>query len=119
MIIKAEECPCGYGLFIDRYIDNKEGCPACDPELGETPDIRLANYKKIVGWVIPKEVTAEWGRNIRFLPPGSVTLCNANDEEVMCACGKPAETFIAGKEAYIARCNSCMEIVPFEDKLGN
>lgn len=73
-------------------IENKLCCPACDPELGPTSEIRLENYKKLVGWVIPKEVTAEWGGNIRFLPPGSVKLCNAEGDEVTCQCGKPAET---------------------------
>lgn len=46
----AKRCSCGNGYYVDRNIaKEKKGCPACDPELGETLGIRLLNYKMLIG----------------------------------------------------------------------
>lgn len=54
------------------------------------------------------EIECEFGSShpIRF---GIGILCNSEGEEVLCKCGKPSETAIMGKSAYVARCNECME----------
>lgn len=50
---------------------------------------------------------AEYGTvgNVAF---AECKLCNADGEEVMCKCGKPASSAFIGQESYVARCNDCM-----------
>lgn len=43
-IIMASKCQCNNGFCVDRYRNGKEMCPACDPKLGNTKEIRLHNY---------------------------------------------------------------------------
>ncbi|MHB1059876.1 MAG: hypothetical protein ACYC0F_18540 [Rhodanobacter sp.] len=54
------------------------------------------------------ELISEYGSSqpIRFANP---KLCNSEGEEILCKCGKPVDTLIAGVNAYVARCNDCME----------
>ncbi len=53
MILKAEKCSCNSNYYIDRKINGKFSCPACDPELGSTVEIRIENYKKLIGHPVP------------------------------------------------------------------
>lgn len=46
--IIPEKCSCGSGYSFDRYIEGKKSCPACDPLLGDTPEQRIAMYKKLI-----------------------------------------------------------------------
>lgn len=41
-------CDCNNGLYFDRYREGKKACPACDKDLGPTPEIRKENYKKLI-----------------------------------------------------------------------
>lgn len=46
--------------------------------------------------------------NVRFLPPGAVTMHDSSGKEVLCKCGKPAGSALIGKKAYIAWCEDCV-----------
>lgn len=42
-------CKCGNGMYQDRHINaDTLGCPACDPELGESVEQRKENYKSLI-----------------------------------------------------------------------
>jgi len=48
------DCTCESGYMKDRYIENLPSCPACDPHLGKTPEIRIQNYKLLISHPVPK-----------------------------------------------------------------
>ncbi len=50
------KCLCGSEYFEDRLINGNKGCPACDPDLGPTPEIRIKNYKILIGTPVPNEI---------------------------------------------------------------
>lgn len=56
---RVKFCPCGHKsrLCVDRFIDNKEACPACDPELGNNPEERIENYKILISTPVPDFVS--------------------------------------------------------------
>lgn len=47
--VTPQKCPCGYGLYNDRVKEGVKRCPACDPDLGNTPEERIELYKKLIG----------------------------------------------------------------------
>lgn len=48
------KCSCGNGFYCDRHIGDRLGCPACDPELGDTPEKRIQNYRILLSTPAPK-----------------------------------------------------------------
>ena len=55
------------------------------------------------------EYVAEFGcaMPIRWLDESNAKFCDANGQQIMCICGKPATSGIMGKDAYVARCSDC------------
>lgn len=47
------------------------------------------------------------GYNVRFLPPLSVKIYDADGNVINCRCGKPAVSAAMGKEAFVAWCEDC------------
>lgn len=46
--ITAKRCKCDSNYCVDRLINGKDGCPACDPELGSTVEGRIESYRKLI-----------------------------------------------------------------------
>jgi hypothetical protein len=44
----AVKCKCGNGYWEDRKLADGYGCPACDPQMGETPLDRIHNYRMML-----------------------------------------------------------------------
>lgn len=67
--IVPQKCKCESGLYCDRIIDGKMRCPGDDPELGVTPEHRLANYKLLITHPVPTTFLKLWGNDGMDLNP--------------------------------------------------
>jgi hypothetical protein len=73
-------------------------------------DIESMTYDEMqeeLGKTVLGILKAEYG-SVRNLAFAECKMYNADGEEVMCQCGKPAESAIMGQSSHIARCNDCM-----------
>jgi hypothetical protein len=58
-------------------------------------------------------IEGEWGTagNLRFARAEEAKMCDSEGKEMLCICGQPAASFIAGKEAFQVFCSNCMPVV--------
>jgi len=97
---------------VDTCIDCLMGKCCFNPvknqvTLEDTESMTYDEMQLELGKTVLGVLQAEYGTvgNVAF---AECKMCNADGEEVMCQCGKPASTALIGKEAYVARCNDCM-----------
>lgn len=74
-------------------------------------DMQIEKMKEIMARTENKIVT-EFGSSMPFrvLPAENVGLYDANDNQIMCVCGKPATESIMGKESFVAKCAECFYV---------
>lgn len=84
--------------------------------LDEAESMTYDEMQTKLGETVLGVLRAEYGTvgNVAF---AECKLCNADGEEVMCKCGKPAGSAFIGRESYVARCNDCMGYKELEHQL--
>lgn len=75
--------------------------------LEEAKSMTYDEMHEQMGKIVLGVLKAKYGTvgNVAF---AECKMCNADGEEVMCQCGKPASRTFIGRESYVARYNYCM-----------